>query len=136
MTNLPLKRPTSFRTKSRKTRNPSKSVNSRSSTWPSQTIPRRCSICAHIKHALSLTNSTGSIHHPIRNKHPHELNLKISHTKEVRLFCKVMGVDQALTQQIAAIVEETHLAGIRNFRTNSINDTVADIITHLQDSYM
>ena len=52
-------------------------------------------------------------------------NMRIVHTKEVRLFCEVTGVEQALIQQIFDMVKAAYLADIRNRTTKSINDTVA-----------
>ena len=46
-----------------------------------------------------------------------------------------MGVEQALVQQIVATVNEAYLADIRNHTTKSINETMADILTHLQENY-
>ena len=62
-------------------------------------------------------------------------NIWTAHTYRVRLFQEVMGVDQALMQQIVATVEEAYLADIRNRTTNYINNTVTDVLTHLQDNY-
>ena len=45
------------------------------------------------------------------------------------------AVDQSLVQQIFATVEEDYLADICNRITNSINDTVADVLTQLQYNY-
>ena len=56
----------------------------------------------------------------------------ITHTKEVRLFRKVTGVEQSLVQKIVATAEEAYIADIRNFNINYINDTVADVLTHIQ----
>ena len=44
-------------------------------------------------------------------------------------------MEQALVQQIVGTVEEAYLADICNRTTNSINNTVACILTNLQDSY-
>ena len=38
-------------------------------------------------------------------------------------------------QQIVATVKEAYLADIHNHTTDSINNTMADIITHLQEKY-
>ena len=62
-------------------------------------------------------------------------NMKIAHTEEVLLFRKVTGVEQDLVQQIVATAEEAYLADIFNCTTNPINDTVSDVITHLQEKY-
>ena len=61
-------------------------------------------------------------------------NMRIVHTKKVRLFREVMGVEQALARQIVFSVEEAYLANICNRTTNSINDTVAGVLAHLQDN--
>ena len=62
-------------------------------------------------------------------------NMRIAHTKEVHMFREVTGVEQALVQKIVGTVEEVYLADISNRTTNSINNTVAGIIAHLQDNY-
>ena len=62
-------------------------------------------------------------------------NMWIAHTAEVRLFREVTRVEQDLVQQIMRTVEEAYLADTRNKTTNSINDTVAGVLTHLQDNY-
>ena len=41
-------------------------------------------------------------------------NMRIAHTKEVRLFREVTGLEQDLVQQIFATAEEGYLAHIRN----------------------
>ena len=61
--------------------------------------------------------------------------MRITNTKEVRIFREVMVVEQALIQKIIVTVEDTYLADIRNRTTNSINDTVENVLTHLQDNY-
>ena len=38
-------------------------------------------------------------------------------------------------QQIIGMVEEEYQADIRNMTMNSVNDTVADVLTHLQENY-
>ena len=62
-------------------------------------------------------------------------NMQIAHTKEVRLFREVTGSEQALVQQIIATAEEAYLTDSHNRTTNSINDNVADLITHLKENY-
>ena len=62
-------------------------------------------------------------------------NTRISHTEEVRIFREVTWVEQALAQQIVATVKEAYLTDIWNCTTDSINDTVADVITHPQEKY-
>ena len=61
--------------------------------------------------------------------------MRITHTKEVRLFHDVTGSEQALIQHIVGTVEEAYLSDIRNRTTNSINDTLAGVLTHLQYNY-
>ena len=53
----------------------------------------------------------------------------------MRLFREVTGVEQALVQQISITVKEAYLADIRNRTTNSINNTVVGVLTHLQENY-
>ena len=62
-------------------------------------------------------------------------NMRIAHTEELRLFREVTGVEQALVQQIVSTVEESYLADTCNRTTNSINNTVAVILVHIQDNY-
>ena len=59
----------------------------------------------------------------------------ITHTKHVRLFYEVTGMEQSLLQNIFGTAEEAYLADIRNRSTKSINDTVAGVLTHLQENY-
>ena len=59
----------------------------------------------------------------------------ISHTEEVHLFRKVVGVNQYLVQQTVTTVDEEYLTDILNCITNSVNDTVDDVFTRLQDNY-
>ena len=62
--------------------------------------------------------------------------MRIAHTKEVRLFREVTGVEQALLQQNVGTVEEAYLAYIHNRTTNSINNTVVGVCTPLQYNYV
>ena len=62
-------------------------------------------------------------------------NTRIAHTKEVRLFREVAIVEQALVQKIVGTVEASYLLDLHNRTTNSINDTVAGILTHLKKNY-
>ena len=55
----------------------------------------------------------------------------MEHTESVCLFREVTGVEQALVQHIFSAFEEAYLADIRNWTKNTINDTVADALTHL-----
>ena len=57
------------------------------------------------------------------------------HTEEVFLFREVTGVEQALVQQIIGTVEEEYLANILNRTTKYINNTLAGVLTHLQNNY-
>ena len=59
-------------------------------------------------------------------------SMRIVDTKKVFFFREVTVVEQALVQKIVATVKEAYLTDIRNRMTNSIKDTVSDIITHLQ----
>ena len=62
-------------------------------------------------------------------------NVWIVDTKEIFLLREVTGVKQALVQQIFATVKGDYLADICNQTTNSINDTMEEVLTHLQDNY-
>ena len=63
-------------------------------------------------------------------------NMRISQTDEVHIFREVTGVEQALVQHIFSNVKEAYLVNICNRTTNSINDTVADVLPHPQDTYV
>ena len=45
------------------------------------------------------------------------------------------GVEQAFMQKMVATVKEAHLADICTWATNSIHDTMAEVLNHLQDNY-
>ena len=62
-------------------------------------------------------------------------NMWIVYTKEVRLFHELTVLEKALVQKIVGTVEEAYLTDIFNSTTNSINDTVMGVLTHLQDNY-
>ena len=62
-------------------------------------------------------------------------NMRVAHTKEVRLFRKMTGVKQSLVKHIVATVEEAYFEDIHNIMMNSINETVAEVLTHLQENY-
>ena len=62
-------------------------------------------------------------------------NTRIARTEKVSLFREVTGLEQALMQQIFAMVEEAYLAYIRNRIKNSINNAMLEVPTQLQDSY-
>ena len=46
-----------------------------------------------------------------------------------------MGAEQSLVQQIVATVKEAYLVDIRNRIIISINNTMTDVLNHLQDNY-
>ena len=62
--------------------------------------------------------------------------MQITYTKRVRLLREVTVAEQALVQKIVATVEEAYLANIPNRMTNSINYTIVDVLTHIQDNYI
>ena len=62
-------------------------------------------------------------------------NTRITHTKEVCLFCEMKKFKQALIQHIIDTVGEEYLVDIPNYMTNPINNTVDDILNNLQDNY-
>ena len=61
--------------------------------------------------------------------------MRIAHTKSVRLFREVTGVEQALVQKYLGTVEETYMTDIRNRTKNYINNAVVGVLMHLQDKY-
>ena len=60
--------------------------------------------------------------------------MRIAHTNKVRLLQEVTGVKQALVHKLVATIEEEYLVDIFNLTTNSINNTVSDVLTQLQDN--
>ena len=61
--------------------------------------------------------------------------LRDAHVEYLRVFCEVMGADQALIQQIFATIDATYLADVQDRTTNSINISVSALLVHLQDTY-
>ena len=51
------------------------------------------------------------------------------------LFYEVMGVDQSLVHHIVFKAKDVYLTYIHNKTTNSVNKTVANVLTHTQDNY-
>ena len=68
-----------------------------------------------------------------KNAHANS-NMRIAHTNKVRLLQEVTGVKQALVHKLVATIEEEYLVDIFNLTTNSINNTVSDVLTQLQDN--
>ena len=62
-------------------------------------------------------------------------NIWNAHTKEVHLFREVTVVEQVLLQQIVGTTKEAYLSDICNMTTKSIYNTVAGVLTYLQDNY-
>ena len=62
--------------------------------------------------------------------------MRIVHTEAVWLLLEVIGAYKSLIQQIITTLEKTYLYEIRNLTTYSINDTLVNVLTHLQDSYV
>ena len=84
---------------------------------------------------LPFTRITWDLVIPDRTTSHANYNMRIAHTKEVRLFREVTGVGKALIQQIVGTVEEDYMMDIRNRIINSINNTVTGALKHLQDKY-
>ena len=58
----------------------------------------------------------------------------IVHTEEVRIFIKVTVVEKNLIQHIISKVEEADIMDTCNCTTNSINNAVENVFTHLQEN--
>ena len=58
--------------------------------------------------------------------------LRDAHIEDLRVFREVMGVEQALIQQIVATINATYLEDVRYCTTNSINISVSAPLLHLQ----
>ena len=61
--------------------------------------------------------------------------MRIAHTEGVRLFREMTEVEQALVQQIVGTANEAYLKDTYNRTTESINNTVARVLTNLQYNY-
>ena len=57
--------------------------------------------------------------------------LRDAHIEDLRVFCKVIGVEQALIQKIVATINATYLEDVRYRTTNSINVSVSALLLHL-----
>ena len=58
-----------------------------------------------------------------------------THTEDLRVFCKVMGVDQALIQPIIDPLEKAYIMDIRYRNKKSIKIPIYDLIANIQDTY-
>ena len=47
----------------------------------------------------------------------------------------MMGAEQVLAQQMFSWVQEVYLADNHNHPTNSINNTITNVLTRLQENY-
>jgi hypothetical protein len=61
--------------------------------------------------------------------------LKEAHQEAIRIFGEVQGVDKALIQQIVQAIEAPYLSSIRDRASNSLRDSVYEILSYLQDVY-
>ena len=61
--------------------------------------------------------------------------LQDAHIKDLQVFCEVMGVEQALIQQIVATIDATYLEDVRDRTTRSINISVLALLLHCQETY-
>ena len=61
--------------------------------------------------------------------------IKDLHTENLRLFCKVHGIEKALVLQIIAAINVEYIDFLRNHTTNSIPGPVHDVLTYLKEIY-
>ena len=61
--------------------------------------------------------------------------MQIAQTEGVCLFREMTEVEQALVQQIVGTANEAYLKDTYNRTTESINNTVARVLTNLQYNY-
>ena len=61
--------------------------------------------------------------------------IRDQHTERMRSFRKMIGVENALKQQIFSSVEPQYLLALRNSTTGKLNGTIAEIIKHLFQVY-
>ena len=63
------------------------------------------------------------------------MTLRDAHIEDLRVFRKVMGVEQAPIQKIVATIDATYLEDVQDRTTNSINISVSALLVHLQETY-
>ena len=61
--------------------------------------------------------------------------IRDAYVEALRVFREVMGVEQAIIQQIITMIDATHPADVRDRTTNSINISVLALLVNLQDTY-
>ena len=61
--------------------------------------------------------------------------MKDQHTERLRVFREVMGVEQALKQQVVTAVEPQYIEALRDPTTGRIQAPVSDVIRHLFQVY-
>ena len=61
--------------------------------------------------------------------------LRDAHIEDLRVFCEVMGVEQALIQKIIATIDTTYPEDVQDRTTNSINVSVSALLLHPQETY-
>ena len=58
-----------------------------------------------------------------------------THTEDICIFCKVLGVEESLIQKIVSALEEAYLVYIRYHAKISINMLVYELLTHHRNTY-
>ena len=61
--------------------------------------------------------------------------LKDLHQEHLRVFREVIGVEQALLQQLVEAIEPQYLSALRNRQTNSITVPLYDVLTYLENTF-
>ena len=62
-------------------------------------------------------------------------SMKEDHKEEIRMFKEAINVEQALIKQLGHALPELYLKRFRNRHTNSITETIPNILTHLFTTY-
>ena len=62
--------------------------------------------------------------------------LRDAHIEDLRVFCDVMGGEQALIQKIVATIDASYMEDVRDRTTNLINLSVSALLVHLQEMYV
>lgn len=61
--------------------------------------------------------------------------IRDQHNEALRVFREVLGVDQALLQQLVEAIEPQYLSALRNRQSNSITLPFYDVLNYLQDTF-
>ena len=76
----------------------------------------------------------GPLATPLADTDVQRSTFRDSHIEDLQVFREVMGVEQALIQQIVATIDATYLKDVRDRTSNLINVSVLALLLHLQET--